>query len=58
MMITDTPKFGINALAEAAKMQPKIVRKQLRKLGVKKAGRYYDFKSKQGVDELATKLTA
>ena len=56
-MNTDTPKFGINALAEAAKMPPKIVRKQLRKMGVKKTGRYYDFQSKQGVDEMAAKLT-
>ena len=44
--------------AEAAKMHPKIVRRQLRKLGIKKNGRYYDFRSKQGVDEVAAKLTA
>ena len=57
-MTTEKPKHGIGALAEATKMPPKIVRRQLRKLGIKKAGRYYDFQSKQGVDEVAAKLTA
>ena len=57
-MTTEKPKHGIGALADAAKMHPKIVRRQLRKLGIKKNGRYYDFQSKQGVDEVAAKLTA
>ena len=57
-MTTEKSKYGIGALAEAAKMHPKVVRRQLRKLGIKKAGRYYDFQSKQSVDEVAAKLTA
>ncbi len=56
-MITK-PKFGIEQLAKMMNEPPKMVRRKLRKHGIKKTGRFYDFKSETGVDEAKAKLTA
>ena len=50
------PKFGIQALTKIAKEPPKIVRMKLRKLAIKKDGRYYDFGSQKQLEEIAAKL--
>jgi hypothetical protein len=50
------PQYGVSALAKALYEHPKIVRKKLRGAGVKKAGRYYDFKTAKGIEEQKVKL--
>ena len=50
------PQYGVSALAKAMNAHPKIVRRKLRGAGVKKAGRYYDFKTAKGVEEQKVKL--
>jgi integrase len=52
------PKYGIEKLADAMSDSPKSVRRKLRKRKIAKGGRFYDFKSEKGIEEVKTKLSA
>jgi len=51
------PQYGVAALAKAMNETPKIMRKKLREAKVKKDGRYYDFKTANGVEEVKQRLS-
>lgn len=52
----EKPKWGIDWLAKELDVDARTVRLKLRNAKIKKEGKFYDFKTKDGAEEVLKKL--
>ena len=52
------PEWGVDSVAKILDITPFLCRQKLRKAGVDKSGRVYDFKNEKGAEKVAKQLKA